>query len=71
MCASMTVSSWAATICAALKMPVWVPAIWRRVMDPRVVAHYDGDVSRANIAPGKVDKYLARYPRAAVEEEAA
>jgi alkane 1-monooxygenase len=47
-----------------------VPAIWRRVMDHRVVDHYDGDVSRANIAPGKVDKYLARYPRSAVEEAA-
>jgi alkane 1-monooxygenase len=38
-----------------------VPAVWRRVMDPRVLAHFDGDVSRANISPRKREKYLARY----------
>jgi alkane 1-monooxygenase len=29
-----------------------VPPLWRRVMDRRVLAHYDQDVRRANIAPG-------------------
>ncbi|WP_432477844.1 fatty acid desaturase [Nocardioides sp. GXQ0305] len=38
-----------------------VPAIWRRVMDPRVVAHFGGDVTRANISPHKRDRLLARY----------
>jgi alkane 1-monooxygenase len=38
-----------------------VPPLWRRVMDPRVVAHFDGDVSRANISPRKRDRYLQRY----------
>ena len=38
------------------------PPLWRRVMDPRVVAHLDGDVTLANIAPGKEAKYLAKYP---------
>ena len=28
-----------------------VPAVWRRVMDPRVLAHFDGDVSRPTSAP--------------------
>ena len=30
-----------------------VPPLWRRVMDPRVAAHYGGDLTRANrgIAP--------------------
>ena len=28
-----------------------VPAVWRRVMDPRVLAHFDGDLSRANLSP--------------------
>jgi alkane 1-monooxygenase len=40
-----------------------VPAIWRRVMDPRVLAHFDGDMSRANISPRKRARVLARYPR--------
>jgi alkane 1-monooxygenase len=38
-----------------------VPAIWRRVMDPRVAAHFGGDLSRANISPRKRDKILAKY----------
>jgi alkane 1-monooxygenase len=42
-----------------------VPAVWRRVMDPRVVAHFGGDVSRANINPRKREKILARYGAAA------
>ena len=38
-----------------------VPAIWRRVMDPRVIAHFGGDLSRANIQPRKRAKILAKY----------
>ncbi len=38
-----------------------VPAIWRRVMDPRVLAHFDGDVTRANISPRKRDRIIAAY----------
>lgn len=38
-----------------------VPAIWRRVMDPRVVAHFGGDVSLANISPRHRERYLERY----------
>jgi alkane 1-monooxygenase len=30
-----------------------VPAVWRRVMDPRVLAHFDGDLTRANLSPRK------------------
>jgi alkane 1-monooxygenase len=41
-----------------------IPPLWRRVMDPRVVAHYDGDVTRANILPSKRDKILRRYAAA-------
>ncbi len=51
-----------------------VPAVWRRVMDPRVLAHFDGDVTRANISPRKRDKILAKYApahAASVVEEGA
>ncbi len=37
------------------------PPLWRKVMDPRVLAHYDGDVTRANIHPPKRKEILARY----------
>ncbi|RYP88762.1 alkane 1-monooxygenase [Nocardioides guangzhouensis] len=45
-----------------------VPAVWRRVMDPRVLAHFDGDMSRANISPRKREKVLAAYPPPVREE---
>ena len=48
-----------------------VPAVWRRVMDPRVLAHFDGDLTRANLSPRKRDKILAKYPPPSVVEEVA
>jgi len=38
-----------------------IPPLWRRVMDPRVLAHYDGDIGLANIAPRKRGRILAEY----------
>ncbi len=38
-----------------------IPPLWRRVMDPLLVAHYGGDVTRANIAPRKRAQILARH----------
>lgn len=42
----------------------YVPPVWRAVMDKRVLAHYGGDVTLANIHPPKREKVLARYGRA-------
>ncbi|HSV38962.1 MAG TPA: alkane 1-monooxygenase [Nocardioidaceae bacterium] len=53
---------------AGMIVLTWVPAIWRAVMDKRVVAHMDGDLTKANILPRKQDKYLRKYP---VPEQAA
>ena len=39
-----------------------LPPVWRRVMDPRVLAHFHGDLSRANLSPRKRDRILAAYP---------
>ena len=39
----------------------YVPPLWRRVMDKRVLAHYGGDVTRANIHPRRRDAVLAKY----------
>ena len=47
---------------AGMIVLTWVPALWRRVMDRRVLAHYDGDVSRANVLPRKEAHYRATYP---------
>jgi alkane 1-monooxygenase len=39
--------------------------LWRRVMDRKVVAHFDGDISQANLHPRTAARYLKRYPVAA------
>jgi alkane 1-monooxygenase len=38
------------------------PPLFRRVMDKRVVAHYDGDIRLANVHPKKLEKLMRRYP---------
>jgi alkane 1-monooxygenase len=38
------------------------PPLWRRVMDPRVLAHYDGDVSLTALRPGYEARLRKRYP---------
>jgi alkane 1-monooxygenase len=38
-----------------------IPPLWRRVMDPRLLAHYDGELAYANIAPRRRARLLARY----------
>jgi alkane 1-monooxygenase len=39
----------------------YVPPLWRAVMDRRLLAHYDGDVTLANIHPPARERVLARY----------
>jgi len=38
------------------------PPGWRHVMDPRVIAHYGGDLSLAGIRPGYEPRLRRRYP---------
>jgi len=46
---------------AGMIVLAWFPPLWRRVMDPRLLDHFGGDVSRANIHPRKRARVLARY----------
>ena len=50
---------------ASMILLTLVPPLWRRVMDPRVLAHYGGDVTRANLHPPKREKLLASNGTAA------
>jgi alkane 1-monooxygenase len=52
---------------AGMMVVALFPPLFRRLMDPKVVAHYDGDIRRANVQPGKLDKLLAKYPAPAAE----
>ena len=42
----------------------YVPPLWRKVMDHRVLDVYDGDLSKINIDPRKRDRIVARYDSA-------
>ncbi|WP_306307708.1 alkane 1-monooxygenase [Nocardia araoensis] len=44
---------------AAMIVLAAVPPLWRRVMDNRVLAHYGGDITLANIQPRKRRRMLA------------
>ena len=46
---------------ATMIVLAYATPLWRRVMDPKVVAHYGGDLTRANILPRKREKILAKY----------
>ena len=46
---------------AAMILLAYVPPLWRKVMDARVLAHYGGDVTLANVHPAKRAKIMARY----------
>jgi alkane 1-monooxygenase len=50
---------------AGMIVLAWFPPLWRRVMDPKLLEHYEGDVTRANIQPRKRKRLLARYGAAA------
>lgn len=48
---------------ASMILLAWVPPLWFRVIDPLVVKHCEGDMSRANIKPGIRDRVIAQYGR--------
>ena len=50
---------------ASMILLAYVPPLWFRVMNPRVVAHYRGDMRRANIEPSIRAQVLARHAPAA------
>lgn len=45
---------------ASMILVAWIPPLWFKVMNPRVKAHYNGDMSKVNIHPRVRDKVLAK-----------
>ena len=43
----------------------YFPPLWRKLMDHRVLEHYDGDITKVNIDPRRREKILARYGESA------
>ena len=46
---------------AGMMLLALIPPLWRRVMDHRVVKHYNGDLSVANVHPRTRNRVLATY----------
>ncbi len=46
---------------ATMILLAYFTPLWRKIMDPKVLAHYDGDVTLANIHGPKREKILAKY----------
>lgn len=46
---------------ASMLLPAYIPFLWFRQMDPRVVQHHRGDLSKANLYPPKRAALLARW----------
>ncbi|KWE84148.1 alkane 1-monooxygenase [Burkholderia ubonensis] len=50
---------------ATMILLAYVPPLWYRVMNPRVVAHYGGNMAQSNIKPSIREKVLSQYGAAA------
>jgi alkane 1-monooxygenase len=46
---------------AGMILTATIPPLWRRVMDQRLLDHYEGDLTRVNIHPSARTRVLARY----------
>ena len=53
---------------ASMLIPAYIPWLWFRQMDPRVVAHHQGDLSKANLYPPKREALLQRWSNARLDD---
>jgi alkane 1-monooxygenase len=44
---------------SAMILLATIPPLWRRVMDPRVLRHYHGDLTQANLQPSERERLYA------------
>lgn len=53
---------------ASMILLAYIPWLWFRQMDPRVVKHLGGDMSKANLYPPKRDKLIARWRNRSLDD---
>jgi len=46
---------------ASMLLPAYIPSLWFKLMDKRVLAHYKGDLSKINIYPAKRQALEEKY----------
>jgi alkane 1-monooxygenase len=56
---------------AGMILTALLPPVWRRLMDSRLLQHYEGDVSRANIHPRMRARILKRHGSPAASSRSA
>ncbi len=42
-------------------LPAYLPSLWFAMMDPKVIEHYRGDLSKINMDPQRREELLQRY----------
>ena len=56
---------------ASMLIPAYIPFVWYHKMDPLVYAHYQGDLTLANLQPGKREKLLRKWHKPVVTYKSA
>ncbi|MEN9429432.1 MAG: hypothetical protein RJA86_291 [Pseudomonadota bacterium] len=46
---------------ASMLLPAYIPSLWYKLMDERVIQHYKGDLSKINMDPERRQALLAKY----------
>lgn len=46
---------------ASMLLPAYIPSLWYKLMDERVIQHYKGDLSKINMDPERRQELLAKY----------
>ena len=49
-------------------LPAYIPSWWFALMDPKVLEHYDGDITKANLDPQRRDELLAKYGQPSIDD---
>ena len=52
---------------ASMLLPAYLPSWWFSLMDPKVVEHYKGDLSKINMDPERREQLMARYGKQPVD----
>ncbi|HNL80719.1 MAG TPA: hypothetical protein PKL69_10330, partial [Agitococcus sp.] len=46
---------------ASMLLPAYVPSLWYKLMDERVIKHYNGDLSKINMDPDEQGFLMQKY----------
>jgi alkane 1-monooxygenase len=50
---------------ASMLLPAYIPSLWYKLMDERVIQHYKGDLSKINMDPDEQGFLMQKYAKVA------